>query len=142
KEPILGRQHWIAIGLQGLALTAATFGSLAAAQLGLGLDSRSVVTVTFLTLAFAQLWHVFNMRRVRASILSNEITRNRWVWASLALCSGLLIVPAYTPTLANVLHLAPPTFAMWGVVLGFSLAPLVLIQAVTFVMARRQRHRP
>ena len=46
--------------LQSLVLTAGTFGALALAQLELGLGSRSVITVTFLTLAFAQLWHVFN----------------------------------------------------------------------------------
>lgn len=139
KEPILGRPQWITIILQSLALTAATFGSMAVAHLGLGLESRSVVTVTFLTLAFAQLWHVFNMRRARAGMFRNEITRNRWVWAALALCTVLLIAPAYTPSLAQVLHLAPPTLAMWSVIIGFSLVPVIVIHAVSFVAARRPR---
>ncbi|HEY7645732.1 MAG TPA: cation-transporting P-type ATPase [Hyphomicrobiales bacterium] len=137
KESILGRRQWLTVALHSLALTAATFGSMAVAQLGLELDSRSVVTVTFLTLAFAQLWHVFDMRRARANVFRNEITRNRWVWAALVLCSVLLIAPAYTPSLAHVLHLAPPTSTMWSVILGFSLAPAVVIHAATFVTARR-----
>ena len=62
REPILGRRQWTVIVLQSLGLTAGAFGALAVAQLGFNLDARSVVTVTFLTIAFAQLWHVFNMR--------------------------------------------------------------------------------
>ena len=139
--PILGRAQWITIVLQSMALTAATLGSMAVARFGLELNAESVVTVTFLTLAFAQLWHVFNMRGSRSGVLRNEITRNRWVWAALALCSALLVIPPYTPLLSDLLQLAPPDFSMWAVILASSLAPLVLIQAVTLVLARRTRSR-
>ena len=87
-EPILGRAQWTIIILQSLGLTACTFGALALANLWLELDSRSTVTVTFLTLAFAQLWHVFNMRNSRSGILKNEITRNPMLWGALVLCTG------------------------------------------------------
>ena len=52
KEPILGRGQWTTIVLQSLGLTAGTFGALALARLWLEPDSRSVVTVTFLTSPF------------------------------------------------------------------------------------------
>ena len=88
KEPILGRSQWTVIVLHGLALTAGTFAALAAARLWLDLDGKSAVTVTFLTLAFAQLWHVFNMRHPRSGLLRNEVTRNPWLWGALLLCMG------------------------------------------------------
>ena len=131
KEPILGRAHWITIVLQSAGLTAGTFGALVLAQLWLKLDSRSVVTVTFLTLAFAQLWHVFNMRHPSSALLHNEITRNPWLWGALALCTILLAVPPYVTSLAQVLHLAPLTSAMWAIIFAMSLAPLLVVQAVT-----------
>jgi Ca2+-transporting ATPase len=134
KEPILGRAQWTTIVLHSVALTAGTFGALAAAQLGLELDGRQVVTVTFLTLAFAQLWHVFNMRHRASGVLRNEVTRNPWLWGSLLLCTVLLVAPPYLAPVAHVLHLAPPTPAMWAVILGLSLAPLVAIQAVTLML--------
>jgi hypothetical protein len=56
-------------------LTAATFGALALAHLGLGLDERATVTVTFLTVAFGQLWRVFNMRHPSSPLTLNEISR-------------------------------------------------------------------
>ncbi len=138
KEPILSRRHWITIAAQSLALTAGTFGALALARLGLGLDGSSVVTVTFLTLALAQLWHVFNMKNRRSGVVLNEITRNPWIWASFALCAALLAVPPYVPPLARVLGLVPPSAAMWTVILAMSLAPLVLIQAVTLLLPGRR----
>jgi P-type Ca2+ transporter type 2C len=139
KEPILGRVQWTIIVLQSLGLTAGTFSALALARLWLDVGSRSVVTVTFLTLAFAQLWHVFNMRHPQSSVLRNEVTRNPWVWGSLSLCTALLAVPPYLPPVAHVLHLAPPTAIMWAIILGLSAAPLLVTQVVTLTILRRSR---
>jgi Ca2+-transporting ATPase len=133
KEPILDRDQWLAIVLHGVALTAATFGALALARLWLGLDERSAVTVTFLTIAFAQLWHVFNMRHPSSGLFHNEITRNPWIWAALALCAGILVTAVYLPSLAHMLHLVAPDIKMWGIVLIISLAPLLSGVIVTSI---------
>ena len=137
QEPILGRGRWLTIVLQSLALTAGTFGALALARLGFALDASAVVTVTFLTLAFAQLWHVFNMRHPHTGLVRNEITHNVFVWGALALCTTLLVVPSYWAPLAHVLGLVAPTAAMWAIILAMSLAPLVVTQAVMLVIGRR-----
>jgi P-type Ca2+ transporter type 2C len=136
KEPILGRAQWIAIVLQSLPLAVATLMALALA-LSVGLSGKAVVTTSFLTLAFAQLWHVFDMRGSRSGAILNEVTRNRWVWAALALCGALVIIPGYWAPLAEVLHLARPTSAMWSIVAGCSLAPMLLIQLVRVAIALR-----
>jgi len=122
--------------LQSLGLTAGTFGALALARLGLDLDAGSVVTVSFLTLAFAQLWHVFNMRHPLSGLWRNEITLNPWIWGALALCTALLALPPYIEPLASVLRLTPPTPAMWFTILAMSLVPLIVSQAITFAVAR------
>lgn len=139
REPILGRAQWTAIILQSLALTAGTFGALAGARLGMGLEPADVVTVTFLTLAFAQLFHVFNMRGAHSGVLRNEVTANPFVWAALGGCALLLVVPPHVPALAEVLRLTPPTPAMWALVLAMSLAPLLLTQAVAMLRRRGPR---
>ena len=135
KEPILGRSQWSAITLHSLALTAGTFGALAAARLWLNLDGAKVVTVTFLTLAFAQLWHTFNMRHPQSDLLRNEVTRNPWLWGALLLCTALLAVPPYLAPMAELLQLSPPTLTMWAIILALSAAPLVVTQAITLVLA-------
>ena len=134
KEPIVGRAQWIVIALQSIALSAGTFGALVLANAWLALPSRETVTVTFLTLAFAQLWHVFDMRHARAAPFNNEVTRNPWVWAALALCTLLLAVPPYVAPMAQVLHLAPLTPAMWSVVVAMSLLPMLVVQCAAYVL--------
>jgi Ca2+-transporting ATPase len=141
KEEILGRPQWVVIILQSLVLTAATFGALALARFGLDLGTEAVVTVSFLTLAFAQLWHVFNMRHPRSGLLRNEITRNPWLWAALALCAVLLALPPYIEPLAYVLHLTPPSLAMWSLILGMSLVPVMVVQPITYVLVQWGRRR-
>jgi Ca2+-transporting ATPase len=128
QEPILGRPQWIVIVLDGLALTAVTFGALALARLALGFDEQATVTVTFLTLAGAQLCHVFNMRHPASGLLDNEITRNPWIWGALALCAGMLVAAAHVPSLSHVLQMSAPDARMWGVVVGMSLALLLLVR--------------
>jgi Ca2+-transporting ATPase len=137
KKPILGRTQWLAIIVQAMTLAAGTFAALAAAQ-WLALDALQSVTVTFLTLAFGQLWHVFNMRSRSSGAFLNEVTRNGWVWAALLLCSLLLAVPPYLPQAAPLLHVTPLTAEMWVIVLVCSIAPLAVMQLATMVIDRHQ----
>jgi Ca2+-transporting ATPase len=141
REPILGRVQWTTIVLQSLALAGSTFGALVVARLWLDLDAKSQVTVTFLTLAFAQIFHVFNMRHPQSGLLRNEVTTNPWLWASLLLCAALLAVPPYLPPVAHVLQLVPPSPAMWATILGLGAAPLLVTQAVTLAMTRARPGR-
>ncbi|WP_372837320.1 cation-translocating P-type ATPase, partial [Puniceibacterium confluentis] len=62
RKPIVTRQLWIAIVLHSLTISAATLAAFLVAQTSLGMTPDEAVTVSFLTLALAQLWHVFNMR--------------------------------------------------------------------------------
>jgi Ca2+-transporting ATPase len=48
------------------------------------------------------------------------------------------VAPPYIPPIADVLHLAPPTAAMWAIILALSLAPMLVIQTVTLIVTRRQ----
>src|SRR5512147_1621771 len=138
KEAILGRPQWVAIVLQSFAMTAGTFVALVWANLA-GLDDRAVVTTTFLTVAFAQLWHVFNMRGAGSGLIVNEVTRNPWAWAALVLWTALLALPPYWPAMAGVLHLAQPNPATWTIVAVSSVAPFLLIQLVTIILTKLRR---
>ncbi|MFW6163266.1 MAG: cation-translocating P-type ATPase, partial [Planctomycetota bacterium] len=61
KEPILASRHWGAIVYYGGLMTASVLGVYLVA-LRSGMDYEPAVTISFLTLAFSQLFHVFNMR--------------------------------------------------------------------------------
>jgi magnesium-transporting ATPase (P-type) len=50
------------------------------AQRWLNMAQEQAVTLSFLTLAFAQLWHVFDMRERGSSFARNDVTENAYVW--------------------------------------------------------------
>jgi Ca2+-transporting ATPase len=129
-EPIMARRHWLTVGGYGSVMTVAVLGAFALALLWLKMGEREAVTVSFLTLAFSQLWHVFNMRDRGSEFLRNEITRNRFVWGALALCSLLLLATVYLPGLSHVLKVADPGSAGWTLVVVMSLMPFFVGQVV------------
>jgi Ca2+-transporting ATPase len=137
REPILTRRHWIAIGAFGALIAAAVLAAFWVARIPLGLAPERAVSVSFLCLSFARLWHVFNMRSPRSGTVVNEITRNAYVWGALALCTGLLLTAAYLPGLSGVLKLVAPGPLEWVLIMGFSLLPLVVGQAALTLLSRR-----
>jgi len=133
EEPILTRRHWLSIGGYGLAITISVLGALALALAWLNMSHRQAVTISFLTLAFAQLWHVFNMRDRGSPFFRNEITTNPFIWGALGLCAGLLLIAVYLPGLSDVLKLVNPGRKGWILVVLMSLIPWITGQIVNSV---------
>jgi Ca2+-transporting ATPase len=130
EEPILTRQHWLTIGFYGVLITAVVLGTFALVLRRFEVDPRLAVTISFLTLAFCRIWHVFNMRNVDSGLIVNEITRNPYIWGALALCTGLLLLAVYVPGLAAVLSMVNPGAQGWLVIIAASFIPLVIIQVL------------
>jgi Ca2+-transporting ATPase len=128
KKPILTRSHWLSIAGYGFLIMTAVLGALALALTVFEMEERKAVSVSFLTLAFAQLWHVFNMRERNSQILNNDIVRNSFVWGSMALCSALLLAAVYMPGLRDVLRVVDPGPKGWLLVAGMSLVPFLVGQ--------------
>lgn len=136
KESMITRRHWVLISGYGFLITASVLGALALALICFGMPDERAVTISFLTLAFAQLWHVFNMREKHSNWFLNDITLNKYVWGALALCTALLIMVIYIPLLSMVLKLVNPGLEGWGLVLGMSLLPYLIGQI--FLVVRRK----
>ncbi|TFF68079.1 cation-translocating P-type ATPase [Candidatus Thorarchaeota archaeon] len=127
-EPIITRGHWLAIGGYGTLITTAVLSSFGISSIVLSLGTAVAGTIVFLTLAFAQLWHVFNMRVSDSGLMKNEVTTNRYVWVALMICIPLLIVPVYVPGLSTLLSLVDPGWMGWGLIFSMSIIPLVIGQ--------------
>jgi Ca2+-transporting ATPase len=136
-EPILRGTDWRTIATHGALLTAAVLGAFATA-LALGMPDEQAVTVSFLTLATVQLWHVFDVRDPGTSLVASDVARNPWVWGALVLCLALLAAAFHVPVLAEVLDLhAIGARGAWLVV-GFGVAPVAVVQ-VGFVWGAVRR---
>jgi Ca2+-transporting ATPase len=129
-EAMLTRAYWIRIVAYGSIISATVLASMAIAIYGLGFDIDRAVTVSFCTLALAQVWHVFNMRSGDSGMIVNEITRNVWIWAAVLLCVLLVVAAVYLPLLADVLSLANPGAKGWQVIVVMSFVPVALAPAI------------
>lgn len=135
KESIMAKRHWFVVGLYGVLLTTAVLCAFIWATRQPDRGVNFPVTVAFLTIALAQMWQVFNMRSRLSHPLNNQLTRNPYIWAALALCGALLLAAVYVPPLAAVLDLVPPDATAWGVIVGASVAPLLVGQLMKAIPA-------
>jgi len=127
-EPIMARKHWFAVFGYGALITLSVLGIYALALGRMNLAQDRAVTISFLTLAFSQLLHVFNMRDREAGLLRNDIVGSITVWGALTLCVGFLLAAVYVPALAGVLGVVAPDGQDWLFVISASLLPLFLGQ--------------
>ena len=136
EKPIISPANWAVIGRYGLLMTAAVLGAFWLAYRSPEFGEAKAVTVSFLTLSFTQLWHVFNMRGPGSGFFHNSITRNPFIWGALLLCTGLVMAAVYFPPLAAVLKLTDPGGRGWLIVAAMSLLPLFFEQTLGFVSSQ------
>ena len=139
-EGILARDHWIRIAVFGAVMATTVLAAMATSIYLLDFDQRQAVTVAFCTLAFAQMWHVFNMRDELGRFFDNEITRNRWLWAALIICLILVLAAVYIPGLSAVLVLSDPGASGWLLILPASFLPLAMAPLVNLVTRSRRNN--
>jgi Ca2+-transporting ATPase len=136
REGIIGQKQWIAIAGYGFLITVCVLTGFLLSLYYFGMNEELAVTISFLSLAFARLWHVFNMRDWGSAFISNDVTRNPYVWEALALCMGLLVMAVHLPGISLALNLIDPGATGWLLILGISLTPLVIVQILKSVKGR------
>lgn len=129
-ETVLTRDHWLAIGGWSVMISACVLAALTLALQGAGMEQSEAVTVSFLTLAFAKLGFVFNLRESGSTLLQNDVVGNPWIWGAIAVCIVLLLLAVYLPGLSDVLETRPLAGFGWGLVLGLSMIPLIVGQGI------------
>jgi Ca2+-transporting ATPase len=132
-EPVLLNKDWGAIIIYGILIGLAILGSLMYSYYYLEMPEGQAITISFMTLGFARLWHVFNMRDPDSSFFVNEITGNPYVWGAIVLCTALLLSAVYLPGLNDVLKTVNPEITGWSIVFIFSIIPFLIVQLYLFV---------
>jgi len=132
-EPILTKAYWRSLMVYSLTITLSILGIYAYASFQLGLSEIQTNNVAFFTLAFAQLFHPFNLIKRGAHIFQNSIARNPHLWASIIFCSVLLIGACLISPINQLLELSLPTKEMWYLIFMGSLLPIPLIHFLKFL---------
>jgi Ca2+-transporting ATPase len=113
-EAILSAAFLRRIAFYALLIALPTLGAFTWGLEG-GAAGPRAVTLSFMTLAFGQTFHLVNARRRGA--------RNRWALGAVALVTLLQIAALHLPPLATVLGTVPLSTRDWAVVIGLSLIP-------------------
>jgi Ca2+-transporting ATPase len=130
KEPILTKRDWYATIVYGLSISASVIGIVVYSNFVLKLNWDIINNMAFYTLVLAQLFNVFNMPKREESFLNNEVTKNAWVWAAIAL-SILITLSAYlAPPIAEALKLLPISIEQLGITVLFAFGSIVLAQLI------------
>ncbi|MBC8110486.1 MAG: cation-transporting P-type ATPase [Verrucomicrobia bacterium] len=136
KAAIVANKDWIAIGFYAVAITSAVVMAVIYCKKNITADDQVTNNVAFITLSFAQLFHVFNMSSAHSKLWVNDITKNKFVWLALLICTGLLVLVYMVPQMRLVLNLAVLPSKVWIVSVIASLLPLVLIQIYKRIQER------
>ncbi len=100
---------------------------------------QAVQTVVFCTLVFAQLLHSYNCRSEHVSFFKMKFFDNRMLPLSLIVSLALQIVVVTVPPLMEAFGTTSLTSTAWLVVLGCSLAPVLLIDRIKVFVNRDKR---
>lgn len=135
KQVILTREFLMRIlgngSLIGLGALVAFWYSLST-----GDDVVTARTISFSTMAFGQLFHVFNARERKSFGIDKSILKNPFLIASLVISVGFQFTAIYVPFLNHILETAPlSSSAMWLVLAG-SAIPTALIQILRIIRQR------
>lgn len=139
KNLIVSNKDWMAIGLYALSITFACIAAVIYCKAYLLVDDKTINNVAFITLAFAQLFHVFNMASAKSKLLLNEITKNKFVWLAIIICAGLILIVFAVPQMRRVLELNMLGLNVWLIAITASLIPLFLVQLYKIIFGKQRK---
>ena len=137
QKDIISKRNWLVIALYSLAMTIAVIIAVLYCKIAMGADDKIANNVAFITLAFAQLFHVFNMASEHSKLLVNDITKNKFIWLAILICTVLMILVYALPQMRLVLGLVVLPTNVWLVAILASLLPLVMVQLHKTVRLKR-----
>ena len=136
KADIISNRKWIDISLYAIVITLAVMAALIYCHQTMKIDNKIENNVAFITLAFSQLFHVFNMSSVGSHLFINDVTKNKFVWLAILICTGIMVLVFALPEMRLVLGLAELPVNMWVVCIVASLLPLLIIQIYKRIFER------
>jgi Ca2+-transporting ATPase len=125
-ETLLSRQFVTSVFFYALLITLATLAAIVVYRERPVQETR---TIAFMTLAFAQLFHLGNARSDRLLIGRHSVS-NPYALLALAVSILLQLIAAYVTPIGRILGVVPLEAGDWLVVVGFAAVPAIIGQAI------------
>lgn len=139
KKPIISTKNWQVIVIYSVTITLAVVAAVMYCKQTITTNDKVANNVAFITLAFAQLFHVFNMASVKSNILVNDVTKNKFVWLAIIVCSGIMVVVYIVPQMSYVLGLTVLPISIWVVCIVAGFIPLLALQLFKMVAVKKSQ---
>ncbi|MCX2477280.1 cation-transporting P-type ATPase [Pedobacter sp. MC2016-05] len=133
---IISNQNWLVILVYALLMTLSVMLAIFICMRFITDQLDIINNVAFITLAAAQLFHVFNMSSLRSGMIKNEVTKNKFIWMAITFCFALVAFVYAVPRIRDVLHLSILPIAVWLVALLAAMLPLVLVQTYKLIFGK------
>ncbi|MDH4155154.1 MAG: cation transporting ATPase C-terminal domain-containing protein, partial [Nitrospira sp.] len=127
---LLERDRLVAIGLEGLMLSAIALGAFAFSLYGLHQDVEQARTVAFTVLVINQLVHAFNCRSDRWSLFQVGLGTNRPLLLAFALSLGIQIAVLTVPPVASIFKVASLPIEDWVLMGATGILPFAIMEVV------------
>ena len=98
-------------------------------------DSPDGVTMAFLTMSMAEIFHAFNLRSQRGSIFTLS-RQNGWLWGSAAAALLLTAAVIYVPFLTSAFGFTSISLAEYAVAMGLAVCVIPLVELVKWVQRK------
>jgi Ca2+-transporting ATPase len=132
QEALLSPSFLASVLGYGLLITAST---IAAFVWAMDNPTRAT-TVSLMTLALAQIFHLGNARSLDPVLHPTRIAANPYALGAVVLSIGLQLAAMYVDPLAVLLHVERLRLTEWAVVVGLSTVPALVGQAIKLGRAR------
>ncbi|MBC7433683.1 MAG: cation-transporting P-type ATPase [Rubritepida sp.] len=139
-EPLMTPAFGWLIVWQGSLLAGCTLAAFAVGMAWYGVEGEGLhhaVTIAFMTLAMAQVFHAFSARSRSRSAFTSRLFTNGWLWGATAICVALQIAAVEVPLLREVLRTVPLSWADWGLVAVGALTPVAVVEMVKWMTGWR-----
>ncbi len=94
-----------------------------------GIENHDVaMTMAFVSLCFIQLFHSFNLRSQRNTVLTRKFFNNKYLDLSALLGIVLTLVVVLVPFFNDIFHTAPLNATEWAIAIGISVAIIPLVE--------------
>ena len=130
---------------QGLMVTVLTFVAYMIGHMLEGgafefVDSPDGMTMAFLTMSMAEIFHSFNMRTVRKSIFTLK-NQNRYLIGAMVLSLILTTAVIYIPGLNSAFGFTSISFVEYAVAMGLALTVIPIVEFVKLIQRAALKHK-
>lgn len=101
-------------------------------------ESPDGMTMAFLTMSMAEIFHSFNMRSQRGSIFTLS-TQNLWLWGGAIIALALTTAVIYVPVLVAAFDFTSISLAEYAVAMGLAVSIIPLVELVKLVQRALRR---